>query len=222
MIKKSIRFGGQPDLDEVAKTLDCVVDAVNEMQTDDLQAKYNALQAKYYAKISECNRLRQEVDVLKNQADPMFKPEPTPCAHEWHYDPDGMAWEQCFPVKCNLCGDKACYCSVPKDQQDRVIKEYRGIRGPEPKALRDGDAFIGEHGIAYVQVADKIRMASTNKVSSDIHIANILDLAAAVQRGEKVVTLTDNEIGALMYRYTYNPEHYRTASDKLRAARGGQ
>jgi hypothetical protein len=189
-----------------------LADAFNAMQTDDLRPKY-------HAKIEECNRLRQEIAVLKNQADPMFKAEPWPVkCKECKYYRDEVPRKTtvaCFHPQAN--GD---YARTLVGYENEIPK-WCPLNRPEPKALRDGDAFIGEHGIAYVQVADKIRMASTNKVSSDIHIANILDLAAAVQRGEKVVTLDGDDEKAILIAMRSMFGNEAKTLIKLRAAMGG-
>jgi hypothetical protein len=179
--------------------------------------------------------------VKEDKKDVSRGPEPKPCEHDWHYNPDGYA-EQCSAAICSKCKEKGCRCDVPKDQIARFDKDfddnYKKEFGPEPKpeALRDGDAFIGEHGIVYVQVADKIRMASTNKVSSDIHIANILSLAAAVkehgldipailaavQRGEVSVMLTKDEMESIVHvRKEQGDPNRISANQKLRKAIGG-
>jgi hypothetical protein len=103
-------------------------------------------------------------------------------------------------------------------------------RGPEPKALRDGDCFWdhfnnGPH-LLYTEfppsswrcsLADHFKLNPDNPI-----IFNILDLAAAVQRGEKVVTLTMGELEIGEY-YTDSEitTESRSLHVKLRAAIGG-
>jgi hypothetical protein len=94
----------------------------------------------------------------------------------------GRCAETCLP--CYIVQGETCSIAERKE--------------PENPKLRDGDCFIGENGITYVQVADKIRMANTNKVLYDTYVVNLLDLSAAVQRGQKIVMLTNAEAMKIM------------------------
>jgi hypothetical protein len=99
-----------------------------------------------------------------------------------------------------------------------AIKSFLVSRGPEPKPLRDGDIFWLDNGF-YCHFHDTtgpciIAQKQHGQITSDRRfLFNILSLAAAVQRGEKVVTLTRQEIRDLLDGYTANA--------KLRAAIGG-
>jgi hypothetical protein len=233
-----------------------LVDSVNEMQTDDLQAKYNALQAKHYAKISECNRLRQEVAVLKNQADTMSKPDQG--AESW---PDAATKEAAenprvgdvYATKVNnpdlevievvetvikyryLHGAKISFVHSRDGWVGYLgagaIKSFLVSRGPEPKAekpLRDGDVMIGnQSGDPYIidKNSGRILYMKHKEDFGARHVTygfNLYDLAAAVQRGEKVVTLTKEEMNSIIKDYKSLTNCHRTsADDKLRAAIGG-
>jgi hypothetical protein len=136
--------------------------------------------------------------------------------------------------------DDATLEAVLNKEPEKVVMADKATQpkeesNPEPKPLRDGDCFWdhfnnGPH-LLYTEfppsswrcsLADHFKLNPDNPI-----IFNILDLAAAVQRGEKVVTLTHDEICILeqvikceMSCRCYEPRLLAIDS-KLRAAMGG-
>jgi hypothetical protein len=99
---------------------------------------------------------------------------------------------------------------------------------PEPKTLRDGDVKIGnQSGDPYIidKNSGRILYMKHKEDFGARHVTygfNLYDLAAAVQRGEKVVTLTKEEMNSIIKDYKALTNCHRTsADDKLRAAMGG-
>jgi hypothetical protein len=124
---------------------------------------------------------------------------------------------------------KECIEKIVDAVNEMQTKEETS-RGPEPKALRDGDCFWDKFNkspnILYTDENSSWRCTVIGTIQRDGPILfNILDLAAAVQRGEKVVALTKEECNVFLYSgIAYRDEdHWGKMYRKIHTAiRGGQ
>jgi len=96
--------------------------------------------------------------------------------------------------------------AVPESPVRDLAEDHKTMDNPKDnKPLRDGDVIVGGPGylVLYSQETDW-RGWSVYDLKPERPIINILDLAAAVQRGEVVVCLTKQEIRDLLDGYTAN------------------
>lgn len=125
------------------------------------------------------------------------------------------------------CGNSELSCKIycwpsriSDDPRDRLVS-----RGPEPKPetnpLRDGDVVVGL-GCGTFIISEQNRGIAIHEYKESLYskpLFNFLDLAAAVRDGQKILTLTKEEMSSITNHYTERAcPHRASANAKLRKA----